>query len=46
MLLPKKYEPTDDEDVSELAFGYEYIYIDNQVHFYGDVPDWDIIYKA
>ena len=46
MLLPKKYEPTDEEDVSEHAFGYEYMYIDNLIHFYGEVPDWDKIYNA
>ena len=46
MLLPKKYEPTDEEDVSEHAFGYEYMYINNLIHFYGEVPDWDKIYDA
>ena len=46
MLLPKKYEPKDEEDVSGHAFGYEYMYIDNLIHFYGDVPDWDSIYNA
>ena len=46
MILPKKYEPTDEEDVSEHAFGYEYMYINNLIHFYGEVPDWDKIYDA
>jgi hypothetical protein len=46
MLLPKRYEPIDEEDVSTLAFGYEYLYIDNLIHFYGEVPDWEYIYNA
>lgn len=46
MLLPKRYEPIDEEDVSTLAFGYEYLYIDNLIHFYGEVPDWEDIYNA
>ena len=40
MLLPKKYEPTPEEDVSSYAFGYEFEYVDNLIHFYGEVPDW------
>jgi hypothetical protein len=43
MLLPEKYSPTEGEDVSEHAFGYEYMYIDNLIHFYGEVEDCDLI---
>lgn len=44
MLLPKSYEPTEDEDISSFAFGYDYMYVDNEIHFYDETPDWDEVY--